>query len=158
MTTRPQNGFVDPVVETMSQPVRSQLPLPPARTQQELLDALAQRKLAQDTMHLKGSYGPRYVSLSVINTHLWVLLPTDSVSLTAMKHTLATPETAAEVQARLDALTTRRCNERQALFDLQADTYLADALDLYLTRDDGVTLPELDVRLLSPLILFMKRV
>ena len=63
ITATTANGFMDTVLETMAQPVAEDSTNIKMKTAQELQDAVARHKLAEQVLSIKGSYAPRFVSI-----------------------------------------------------------------------------------------------
>lgn len=63
-----------------------------------------------------------------------------------MRDELETPETTAAAKERMEALQSRHGEDMRRLADHHAQAYLADALDAYLSKDDGIQAAEIDVR------------
>ncbi|KAI0085824.1 hypothetical protein BDY19DRAFT_996486 [Irpex rosettiformis] len=105
----------EPVVE-----VGAQLRIKPPR---ELQDAVAHRKLAEQVLSIKGSYAP---------------------SLATMKEEMSVSETSTVVKGRIEEVKSRHIADMQVLHDMQAEDYLAERVDAYLSKDDGINLEEVN--------------
>ncbi|KAI0072636.1 hypothetical protein K474DRAFT_359010 [Panus rudis PR-1116 ss-1] len=116
------NGFTDPVTQQMQgaaaaadEAFLAQHPTHAQRIQQRMLnDAVEKHRFAGDILQLKGDYFP---------------------SLTTMRDVINTPDTAANLKARIRELQERHREDLRRLYDWQADDYFDEALDEYLSRD-----------------------
>ncbi|KAI0689507.1 hypothetical protein BC835DRAFT_1529186 [Cytidiella melzeri] len=128
MSTR-RNGFIDPIKDAMSTPVSADPRVEKKlavnlkeRSPVELREAVSQRVLAEQVLDIKGTYCPS---------------PDDMV----YAHEIF-PE--GYSTGACDDIVTRHVEEMQRLFDIQAGDYLTEAIDGYLSRDDGIDLPEVE--------------
>lgn len=69
-----------------------------------------------------------------------------------MKEAIAAPESSSAVQTRQNELKEKHRQDIQELYDYEAEQYLADAMDRYLSKDDMAPDPVIDVRPLLPIV------
>ncbi|THH32051.1 hypothetical protein EUX98_g2139 [Antrodiella citrinella] len=94
-----------------------------AATKREKRDAVQKRIFAQHVLDTKGSFFP---------------------SIEEMKEAIAAPESSAAVQTRQNELKEKHKQDIQELYDYEAEQYLADAVDRYLSKDDMAPDPVID--------------
>ncbi|KAI0825613.1 hypothetical protein BC629DRAFT_1448788 [Irpex lacteus] len=120
------NGWIDPIVQTMSEPVADssgQINSIKLKTPLEMQAAVADRRLADLVSTVKGSYAP---------------------SLAAMQEELSVPETSVSVKEKIEELKARHVTEMQHLHDILAEEYLAERVDTYLSKDDAINVEEIE--------------